>query len=167
MSFMWSCDFILLPHMAITIKMAKSGWFMWCYISFWLVFFSRVQKCHLHGHVNSFYCHIWQLPSNWLNLVDLYDVIYHSDWFFELSSEMSCMWSCDFILLPYMAITIKLAKSYWYIWCYILFWPVCWAEFRSIIYVVMWLLSIAIWGNYYQIGQILLVYIYDVIYHFD
>jgi hypothetical protein len=75
-------------------------------------FLSRVQKCHLHGHVTSSYCHIWQLPSNWLNLVDLYDVIYYSDWFFELSSEMLFMWSYDFILLSYMAITIKLAKSH-------------------------------------------------------
>jgi hypothetical protein len=32
--------------------------------------------------------------------------------YFEPSSEMSFMWSCDFIILPYMVITIKLAKSY-------------------------------------------------------
>jgi hypothetical protein len=50
--------------------------------------------------------------GNYHQIGYLCDIIYHSDWFFELSSEMSFMWSCDFILLPYMAITIKLAKSH-------------------------------------------------------
>jgi hypothetical protein len=54
-----------------------------------------------------------------LNLTDVYDIIYHSDWFLELSSEMWLMWSCDFTILPYIVITIKFAKFYWCIWCYI------------------------------------------------
>ena len=114
---MWSCDFFLLPYMVITIKLAKSYWCIWCYIPFWLVFWAKFR--------NVIYVVMWLHtiaiygnPSNWLNVIDLCDVIYHSDWFFELSSEMLFMWSCDFILLPYMAITIKLAKSYQYIILY-------------------------------------------------
>jgi hypothetical protein len=112
MSFTWSCEFILLPYMAITIKLAK---FLLIYMMLYIIltgFLSWVQKCHIHGHVTSSYCHIWQLPSNWLNLIDIYDVIYYSDQFVELSSEVSSMWSYDCFLLPYEVITIKLAKSY-------------------------------------------------------
>jgi hypothetical protein len=152
---MWSCDFFLLPYMAITIKLAKSYWCIWYYIPFWLVFWAKfrnviyvvmwlhpiaihgnyhqigqilsiymmlytiltgflswVQKCHLCSHVTLSYCHIWQLPSNWLNLIDICNVIYYSDRLVELSSEVSSIWSCDCFLLPYKVIIIKLAKSY-------------------------------------------------------
>jgi hypothetical protein len=43
-------------------------------------------------------------------------------------------------------------------WCYIPFWPDFWAELGNIMYVIMWLHPIAIYGNYHQICQILLMY---------
>ena len=151
--------------------------------------FQKIVTFLIHSFIHSFI--IWTTVKYFPNLIDVYDVIYHSDRNFELSSEMTLMWSCDFTLLPYMVITIKFAKSYWciwcyipfwlmssemlliwscdlfllpymvitikfaisywYIWCYISFWPDLWAEFRNVIDVIMWLHTIAIYGNYHQL----------------